>query len=246
MICYYDVFDWSCSLFPLSHRLIAITITLWGTTSCLMYCVTDFARIADGTGSSLVSASLQSFIGFPLCHDWFCRYCASHYPLPVSGSNRCCSYHPFRSAHASAVWLGLSCLNIRSMVGVPSRSFSGLLDSCGVPFSFYPYPALCWCALSTLLFHFHFNLGVILIYSPRSYEAGACFYFRLFRGLPHGLGQWFFHESSFFFTDKSLPMGNKQNVYSQINPRRTTFPRRLVASNKLNINQLKFRNYEKV
>lgn len=40
-------------------------------------------------------------------------------------------------------------------------------------------------------------------------------------------------------------MGNKQNVYSQINPRRTTFPRRLVASNKLNINQLKFRNYEK-
>ena len=61
-----------------------------------------------------------------------------------------------------------------------------------------------------------------------------------------GLGQWFFHESSFFFTDKSLPMGSKQNVYSQINPRRTTFPRRLVASNKLNINQLKFRNYEKV
>ena len=41
-------------------------------------------------------------------------------------------------------------------------------------------------------------------------------------------------------------MGNKQNVYSQINPRRTTFPRRLVASNKLNINQLKFRKVPEV
>ena len=29
-------------------------------------------------------------------------------------------------------------------------------------------------------------------------------------------------------------------MYSQINPCRTTFPRRFVASNKLNINQLKF------
>ena len=32
--------------------------------TCLMYCVTALARIADGTSSSLVSASLQPFMAF--------------------------------------------------------------------------------------------------------------------------------------------------------------------------------------
>ena len=161
MICYYDVFDWSCSLFPLSHRLIAITITLWGTTSCLMYCVTDFARIADGTGSSLVSASLQSFIGFPLCHDWFCRYCVSHYPLPVSGSNRCCSYHPFRSAHASAVWLGLSCLNIRSMVGVHHARSLAYLTVVVCPSLFTP---IRHCADALYQLYFFISILILALY----------------------------------------------------------------------------------
>ena len=115
------------------------------------------ARIADGTGSSLVSASSQSFIDFPLCHDWLCQYYASHYPLPVFGSYRCCSYHSFRSAHASAVRFGLSCLNIGSMVGVPSRSSSGLHSAdtaCSSLFSSYTGIVLMRCVNSTFSFPF--------------------------------------------------------------------------------------------
>lgn len=41
-------------------------------------------------------------------------------------------------------------------------------------------------ALSTHTFSFYFNLGVILIYSPRSYEAGA-FLISALRGLPPAL-----------------------------------------------------------
>ena len=40
-------------------------------------------------------------------------------------------------------------------------------------FSFISYRHYAVSACGLLLFHFYFNLGVILIYSPRSYEAGA-------------------------------------------------------------------------
>ena len=55
-------------------------------------------------------------------------------------------------------------------------------------------------ALSTHTFSFYFNLGVILIYSPRSYEAGA-FLISALRGLPPALDNDFSMNLPF-----SLPM----------------------------------------
>jgi hypothetical protein len=55
-------------------------------------------------------------------------------------------------------------------------------------------------ALSTHTFSFYFNLGVILIYSPRSYEAGA-FWVSALRGLPPALDNDFSMNLPF-----SLPM----------------------------------------
>ena len=60
MICYYDVLT---DLVIVSAQLSAHCYYHYSlvATSCLMYCVTGHARIADGTSSSMVSASLSSF-----------------------------------------------------------------------------------------------------------------------------------------------------------------------------------------
>ena len=145
---------------------------------------------------------------------WHCWCRASHYPLPVS-------LH--KSVSQPITHLVCSCIMsfdslvahfyIGSMVGGhhacspahwlnPSGSFSCIS---------FRHCAVSACEL--LLFLFYFNLGVILIYSPRSYEAGAFLSFGT-AWTASGLGQWFFHESSFFFTDMSLLSAiNKTSIH---------------------------------
>ena len=103
------------------------------------------------------------------------------------------------------------------------------------------------CAVSAyklLLFHFYFVLAYTYLFSAKL-RSGCLF---KFRPCVDCLRPWtmIFPWIFLFLYRHVFACSNKQNEYSQINPRRTTFPRRFVASNKLNINQLKFRNYEKV
>ena len=55
----------------------------------------------------------------------------------------------------------------------PSRMLSGSLAESDWLFLLHPYTALMLMRLINFTFSFLFCLGVILIYSPRSYEAGA-------------------------------------------------------------------------
>ena len=99
------------------------------------------------------------------------------FSLPSSlylGTNRCHSRLPLWSAHAScrlnlcmptSAWVAwfVTITHVLRLTELnPSGSFSSIS---------YRHCAVSACEL--LLFHFYFNLGVILIYSPRSYEAGA-------------------------------------------------------------------------
>ena len=69
------------------------------------------------------------FHEFPLVLGCFCCF-APYYPLPMCLCKiGVAATRPFWSAHASAVRLSLSCLNIGSMVGGTSRSFYGLLSA---------------------------------------------------------------------------------------------------------------------
>jgi len=66
--------------------------------------------------------------------------------------------------------------------------------------SFHSITALVPMRYQLITFSFYFNLGVILIYSPRSYEAGA-FLISALRGLPPALDNDFSMNLPF-----SLPM----------------------------------------
>ncbi len=63
MICYYEALINLTLCFLQTSAYCYYHYSLVAT-SCLMYCVTGHARIADGTSSSMVSASLSSFIDF--------------------------------------------------------------------------------------------------------------------------------------------------------------------------------------
>ena len=72
--------------------------------------------------------------------------------------------HPFWSAHITAVRLGLSCLNIGSMVGIPSHSFSGLLPADTVCSSlFSSYTGTATDALCQL--YFFISILILALYS---------------------------------------------------------------------------------
>ena len=162
MICYYDV------LTDLGHCFrSAIGSLLLPLLSC-GYILADVLRHRSCPNGPIAQAYLWSL---PPCYlSWLSispqLFLLVHSSLPsscVSQLNRCCSYHPFRSAHASAVWLVPFCLNIRSMVGVPSRSFSSLLDSRGMPFSFqFLYRH---CADALCKFYFFISILILALYS---------------------------------------------------------------------------------
>ena len=107
MICYYDV------LTDLGHCFrSAIGSLLLPLLSC-GYILSDVLRHRSCPYSrwhKLIYGLCLPVIfhRFPLVLGCFCWF-TPRYPLPVSQLNRCCSYHPFRSAHASAVRLRLSC-----------------------------------------------------------------------------------------------------------------------------------------
>ena len=149
----------------------------------LMPCVTSNARMASSTASCLWAANPIIFHESPLVaiilawlpttlfrylhqsvlqplHLWSahssCRFCQS--PLSQHGSILD-THHACSPAHWQKATGSFSCIHIRHW---------------------------CWCAWKTLTFSFYFNLGVILIYSPRSYEAGA-FLVSALRGQPPAL-----------------------------------------------------------
>ena len=134
--------------------------------------VSKKARITDGTAYSLYTATPLPFVylHFADIVDVALLTTLSLYLC----TNRCHSLLPLWSAHASC------CLVLR----LPTSVWGAMVDdhhACSPAhwlnpsgsFSCISYWHYAVSACELLLFHSYFNLGVILIYSPRSYEAGA-------------------------------------------------------------------------
>ena len=123
---------------------------------------------------------------------------ASYYPLPVSAFTSVAASHPFSLLIHFVVYslryrlnMGASLVLITLVLRLTGRS-----NWLFLPF----HNGTVTYALSTHTFSFYFNLGVILIYSPRSYEAGT-FLISALRGLPPALDNDFSMNLPF-----SLPM----------------------------------------
>ena len=114
----------------------------------------------------------------------FILYWASYYPLPVSAFIGVAACHPF----SLLIHLVVSYLRYRLNMGASLALITFVLRLTGRSnWLFLPFHnGTVTYALSTHTFSFYFNLGVILIYSPRSYEAGA-FLISALRGLPPAL-----------------------------------------------------------
>ena len=159
--------------------------------------------------------------------------------------NRCYSLLPLWSAHSSCRLVYWSPTSTVKQAWWPSRLFSGSLETCWALLSL-----ICWwflirhCAMrythSTFSRHnFNFNHMVLYYLFSAKLRSGGLFWFW---PCVDCLRPWtmIFPWIFLFLYRQVFACSNKQNVYSRINPRRTTFTHRLVASNKLNINQLKF------
>ena len=164
------------------------------------------------------------------------------FSLPSSlylGTNRCHSRLPLWSAHASCrldhgvptsvwgTWLVAITLVLRLTGWIP------LALSLASPTGTVPSTLV-----NSYFFISYFVLAYTYLFSAKL-RSGCLFKFRPYVDC---LRPWtmIFPWIFLFLYRHVFACSNKQNEYSQINPRRTTFPRRFVASNKLNINQLKF------
>ena len=147
-----------------------------------MCCVCSHARMTSSTCLCLGFAVLIIFHESPMVAFILCW--ASYYPLPVSAFIGVAACHPFSLLIHRVVYslryrlnMGASLVLITLVFWLTGRNN-------------WLFPAFhndtCIYALSTHTFSFYFNLGVILIYSPRSYEAGA-FLISALRGLPPAL-----------------------------------------------------------
>ena len=98
---------------------------------------------------------------------------ASYYPLPVSAFTGVAACHPF----SLLIHLVVYSLRYRLNMGASLVLITLVLRLTGRSnWLFLPFHnGTVTYALSTHTFSFYFNLGVILIYSPRSYEAGVFF-----------------------------------------------------------------------
>ena len=156
-----------------------------------MCCVYSHARMASSTSLCLGFAVPIIFhespmVAFILCH-------ASYYPLPVSAFIGVAACHPF----SLLIHLVVSYLRYRLNMGASLALITLVLRLTGRSnWLFLFHNCTDTYALSTHTFSFYFNLGVILIYSPRSYEAGA-FLISALRGLPPALDNDFFMNLPF-------------------------------------------------
>ena len=109
---------------------------------------------------------------------------ASYYPLPVSAFTGVAACHPF----SLLIHLVVYSLRYHLNMGASLALITLVLRLTGRNDWLFPafHNGTGTYALSTHTFSFYFNLGVILIYSPRSYEAGA-FLISALRGLPPAL-----------------------------------------------------------
>ena len=169
-------------------------------------------------------------------HCW-CR--GSYYPLPVS---------LYKSV--SQPITPLICSFIFSFGSLVAHFFLGSMvgdhHACSPahwlnPSGSFSYISYRHCAVSACKLYFfisYFVLAYTYLFSAKL-RSGCLFSFRPYVDC---LRPWtmIFPWIFLFLYRHVFACSNKQNEYSQINPRRTTFPRRFVASNKLNINQLKF------
>ena len=108
--------------------------------------------------------------------------------LPSSGIciNRCCSLYTSGLLIHRVVSVSHPCLNMEASL-IPITLVLRLTGRKQLALSLASIYGTGAGALDKLLlFHFYFNIGVILIYSPRSYEAGA-FLVSALRGQPPAL-----------------------------------------------------------
>ena len=109
---------------------------------------------------------------------------ASYYPLPVSAFTGVAACYPFSLLIHRVVYSLRYRLNMGASLVLITLVF-WLTDRNNWLF-FHSITALLPMRYQLITFSFYFNLGVILIYSPRSYEAGA-FLISALRGLPPAL-----------------------------------------------------------
>ena len=161
-----------------------------------MCCVYSHARIASSTSLCSGFAVPIIFHESPMVAFILCW--ASYYPLPVSAFTSVAACYPFSLLIHRVVYS----LRYRLNMGASLALITFVLRLTGRNNWLFPafYNGTCIYALSTHTFSFYFNLGVILIYSPRSYEAGA-FLISALRGLPPALDNDFSMNLPF-----SLPM----------------------------------------
>ena len=107
----------------------------------------------------------------------------SYYPLPVSAFTGVAACHPFSLLIHLVVYSLRYRLNMGASLVLITLFSGSLAEATG---SSYSITALLPMRYQLITFSFYFNLGVILIYSPRSYEAGA-FLISALRGLPPAL-----------------------------------------------------------
>ena len=115
---------------------------------------------------------LSSLLGFLLPSSCICI-------------NRYCSLYPSGLLIHRVVSVSHPCLNMEAIL-VPITLVLRLTGRMQLALSLASHNGTGADALGTLTFSFYFNLGVILIYSPRSYEAGA-FLISALRGQPPAL-----------------------------------------------------------
>ena len=131
---------------------------------------------------------LSSLLGFLLSSSYICI-------------NRYCSLYPSGLLIHRVVYVWWCRLNMEASL-IPITLVLWLTGRIGLALSLASIYGTGADALDKLLlFHFYFNLGVILIYSPRSYEAGA-FLVSALRGQPPALDNDFSMNLPF-----SLPTG---------------------------------------
>ena len=136
----------------------------------LMSCVTSNARMANSTPSCLGAAVPIIFHKSPLVAVILAGL--SHHPLLVSASIGIAAFTPLVCSFIVSFLPGTTCFNIEAFL-VPITLVLQLTGRMQQALSLASHTALVLMRLTNSYFFFLFCLGVILIYSPRSYEAGA-------------------------------------------------------------------------
>lgn len=163
----------------------------------MMPCVTSNARMANNTPFCLSAAAPSSFMNFL----WLLLSLPS-FQLPSSCLcvNQCCSLYPSGLLIHRVVSVSHPCINMEAIL-VPITLVLRLTGRKQLALSLASYDVTGAMRFRNSYFFFLFCLGVILIYSPRSYEAGA-FLISALRGQPPALDNDFSMNLPF-----SLPTG---------------------------------------